>query len=215
MNAREKIYFFFAKHSRTWKLQRYFEKKLARSCGKTGNGGFAYSTAIRLLYKEKHGLQIGYGTFGGCFLNPGLFWRGIRIGNYCSIADGLTVLTANHPMDFYTTHPVAYCEEYGAPKGHDIQWGELSIGNGVWMGNNVIILPGCKQIGDQAIIGAGSVVTHNVPPYAVVAGNPARLIRYRFSEDKRSRLDATRWWEKEWSVLAHDRDKLNELCIRY
>ena len=55
----------------------------------------------------------------------------------------------------------------------------LTIGDDVWIGRNVIILPGCKQIGKGAVIGAGSVVTHDVPEYAVIGGNPAKVIKYR------------------------------------
>ena len=58
----------------------------------------------------------------------------------------------------------------------------LEIGHDVWMGQQAIILPGCKKIGNGAIIGGGSIVTHDVPPYAIVVGNPARVIRYRFDE---------------------------------
>jgi hypothetical protein len=69
----------------------------------------------------------------------------------------------------------------------------ITIGNDVWIGNGAMILPGV-EIGDGAVVGAGAVVTKNVPPYAVVGGCPARLIRYRFSQDVISQLLAMQWW---------------------
>ena len=71
----------------------------------------------------------------------------------------------------------------------------VSIGNDVWIGARVIVLGGVT-IGNGAVIGAGSVVTRDVPPYAVVAGTPARLIRYRFEEPVIRRLEELRWWDK-------------------
>ena len=73
----------------------------------------------------------------------------------------------------------------------------LTIGNDVWLGHNSIIMPGVGRIGDGAVVAAGAVVNKEVPPYAVVVGNPARVVRYRFDPETIERLLAEKWWEKD------------------
>jgi acetyltransferase-like isoleucine patch superfamily enzyme len=82
----------------------------------------------------------------------------------------------------------------------------LSIGNDVFIGHNAIILPTVEQIGDGAIIGAGSVVHKDVAPYAVVTGNPARVVRYRFSEKTIAQLLESRWWLRTIDELSSEID---------
>ena len=77
-------------------------------------------------------------------------------------------------------------------------YGKLAIGNDVWVGQYAIILPSCKNIGDGAVIGAGAIVTKDVPPYAIVAGNPAKVLRYRFDEATIRKLEEICWWD--WSL---------------
>ena len=122
------------------------------------------------------------------------------IGAFCSIANGLIVGGAKHPLDWVSTSPVFY--EVGGGTGSHLGSNKIeplkrtSIGNDVWIGSRVIIMQGLK-IGTGAVIGAGSVVTKDVPPYAIVAGCPARIIKYRFDEDTIRLLLESRWWE--WS----------------
>ena len=77
--------------------------------------------------------------------------------------------------------------------------GDTVIGNDVWIGQNAVILPGVT-IGRHCVVAAGAVVTKDVPPYAIVGGIPARIIRYRFSDEQIARLEESKWWEKndEW-----------------
>lgn len=82
----------------------------------------------------------------------------------------------------------------------------LEIGNDVWIGHNAVILPGCNSIGDGAIIGAGAIVNKNIPPYAVVIGNPARVVMYRFSKDKIEELLNEKWWDRSLEDIAEDID---------
>lgn len=121
-----------------------------------------------------------------------------RIGSFCSIASYCAIGGGAHPLDLVSTSPVFYEGRniFGQNFGH-IQ-AEINkpvvIGNDVWIGEGVFISDGLT-VGDGAIIGAHSVVTHDIPPYAVVAGAPAKLIRYRFSEDERKKLLDLKWWD--------------------
>ena len=121
----------------------------------------------------------------------------VRIGPYCSIADGVTIMTGGgHRLDWVSTFP--FRVRFGLPgafhDGHPASKGDVTIGSDVWIGAGVTILSGVT-IGDGAAIGANATVTSDVLPYAVVAGNPAREIRRRFSDDEIEFLLALRWWD--------------------
>lgn len=141
------------------------------------------------------------------------------IGRFCSI-NGTARIWNNHPIGYITTHPIldnplAYaweeadtrkelCIRYGSHKGnHPYEESELRnnspivIGNDVWIGANVCILPGVK-IGDGAILAAGAVITKDIPDYAVAGGVPAKVIKYRFSRDEIKVLKKVQWWN--WSI---------------
>ena len=119
------------------------------------------------------------------------------IGAFCSIANGLIVGGAKHPLNWVSTSPVFY--DVGGGTGshlgnHKIEsLKRTSIGDDVWIGSRVIIMQGLN-IGTGAVVGAGSVVTKDVPPYAIVAGCPARIIKYRFDDDTIRMLLDSRWW---------------------
>jgi acetyltransferase-like isoleucine patch superfamily enzyme len=120
----------------------------------------------------------------------------LAIGSFCSIASQVTILLGGeHRTDWITAYPFAQrFEEAKSFAHHSTTRGDVVIGSDVWIGRGATIRSGV-QIGHGAIIGAGSVVTRNVEPYAVVAGNPARLVRKRFSEPEIARLLATAWWD--------------------
>jgi len=124
------------------------------------------------------------------------------IGKFCSIAHGVCICTGMHPSStFVSTHPAffslhAQCGTTFATKNHFREMGRTSIGNDVWIGTNAIIMDDI-EIGDGAIIGAGAIVTKNVPPYAIVAGNPAIILKYRFEKDEIDFLLKVKWWEKD------------------
>jgi chloramphenicol O-acetyltransferase type B len=122
----------------------------------------------------------------------------LEIGAFCSIAEEtLFLCRANHPTHFVSTFPFEVHMTNSIAAYDDLVVnGPTKIGNDVWIGRRAIILPGIT-IGDGAVVGAGSIVTKDVAPYAVVAGNPARLIRNRFTDDQIASLLAIRWWE--WS----------------
>ncbi len=122
----------------------------------------------------------------------------LRIGRYCSIAAEVRFIMngGNHPTDWLTTYPFPVFGN-GWEAALPERWphrGDTTVGNDVWIGYAATIMPGVT-IGDGAIIATKSVVTKDVEPYAIVGGNPARLIRYRFDDAVREALLTVRWWD--------------------
>ncbi|MFT2213923.1 CatB-related O-acetyltransferase [Rhizobium giardinii] len=116
-----------------------------------------------------------------------------HIGRFCSIAPGVSIGDGDHPLDWLSSHPfqwdgVVKESVKKTPKG------KTYIGNDVWIGTNAVITMGVR-VGDGAVIGAGAIVTRDVPPYAIVGGVPARIIRYRFPPKTIAKLLKLRWWQ--------------------
>jgi len=162
-----------------------------------------FSVTIRDLFARYHGVQIGLYTYGGCF-EVGAVDPYTTIGRYCSIAKGFRVCNRDHPLVCKSMHPFFFNSRYGFVGEDAVSYTPLEIGNDVWIGHNVIILPKVRRIGDGAVLGAGAVVAHDVPAYAVVAGNPAKILRYRFDSDIIAALLRERWWERDVSELLRD-----------
>jgi virginiamycin A acetyltransferase len=126
------------------------------------------------------------------------------IGRFCAIAEGARFIMngANHALGGFSTYPFnifGHGWEHGFdPKSWEQEIrGDTTVGNDVWIGMEAVIMPGVT-IGDGAIIGAKAVVTHDVPPYAIVAGNPAKPVKIRFDEWTVKRLLSIAWWN--WPV---------------
>lgn len=115
----------------------------------------------------------------------------ISIGKYCAIGWDVRIITSNHNSKCLNLS-ISLQNELRLPTYE--QAGDVLIGHNVWIGDSVIILPSVT-IGNGAIIGAGSVVTKNVPAYSIYAGNPARLIRKRFSDEMYERIENLAWWD--------------------
>lgn len=124
----------------------------------------------------------------------------LYLGKFTSIAAEVTIfLGGNHRVDWVTTYPFNIMFKDVWPEaanitGHPCSNGDVVIGNDVWIGSGATILSGVT-IGDGAVIAANALVTSNVPPYAIVGGNPAKLIKYRFDEKTIAALRAIAWWD--------------------
>ncbi len=164
-------------------------------------GGDFYSATLREILEKYHGVTAGAYSYGEGLI-PASFPPGVTIGRYVSIATGAQILIRNHPLNFLSLHPFFFNHNLGWIKKDPVPFGKLEIGHDSWIGFRAIITPGCKRIGIGAVIGAGAVVTKDVPDYAVVAGNPAKVIRDRFDEETRAVLLKSKWWEKPITEVA-------------
>ena len=138
------------------------------------------------------------------------------IGSFCSIASYCAIGGGDHPIDSVSTSPVFFEGRNIFGKHfsqiHKELNKEVVIGNDVWIGENVFVNSGIK-IDDGAIIGAHSVVTHDVPPYAIVAGTPARILKYRFEKDEIARLLEIKWWYWTDKNLRECDDKFKSVNV--
>ena len=173
-------------------------------------GGAMRSATSRRWLAEYHGVEIGAFSYGECF-DPALVPPGVRIGRYVSVARGVRLFTQNHPLERLSTHPFFYEAEPGHAASGDLPPGRLEIGNDVWIGCNAIVTPGCHRIGHGVVIGAGAVVTRDVPDFAIVAGNPARRLRDRFSPEVVAQVLATEWWNLPYHEINARRREFDRL----
>lgn len=161
-------------------------------------GGEFMSCTLRDFQREYHGVHVGAYSFAGC-LEPGVLPPGTVVGKYTAVSKFAHVYRRNHPFDWLSQHAFFYHPRIG-PHSTDRRGVEkiqpLEIGNDAYVGDHAIILPNCRRIGDGAVIGAGAVVTKDVPDFAVVGGNPARLLRFRFPEQAMDMIRASRWWDR-------------------
>jgi acetyltransferase-like isoleucine patch superfamily enzyme len=145
------------------------------------------------------------------------------IGKFCSIGSNVKIGIGSHPINMVSTHPSFYANNKGFETFADRMYyseneGNIIIGNDVWVGSDATILNNVK-IGNGAIIALGSIVTKDVPDYAIVAGAPAKVIKYRFNENEISFLNDVKWWDFEKKKLKenfkffHSIEKLKEYTI--
>lgn len=128
------------------------------------------------------------------------------IGKFCSISWGVSISGGNHNYHYISPHPFIHLKSFGLVKENEkLEMKEINIGNDVWIGANASILSGIS-IGDGAVVGAGSVVTKDVPDYAIVAGNPAKIIKYRFSNRIIKMLKELCWWDIPAEILKENID---------
>jgi acetyltransferase-like isoleucine patch superfamily enzyme len=130
----------------------------------------------------------------------------LKIGKFCSISKGVKIyLGGLHRVDWVSTFPFSeFFPEAHNIKGHPASKGDIIIENDVWIGGDATILSGVT-LSNGCVIGAGSLVTKDVPPYGIVAGNPAKFIRFRFDEEIIKKLLEIQWWD--WPI-----EKIKQAC---
>ncbi len=169
--------------------------------------------ALRMYFLRRLGLvEIGKFTYG----KPKVyFWdhkSKLKIGNFTSIAENCTfILGGEHRTDWISTFPFTEFTFFNSLKplitGFPATKGDIEVGNDVWIGHGCLILSGVK-IGNGAVIGAGSVVTRDVDNFAIVAGNPAKLIRYRFDDETINYIINLNWWNLDNETIRQMVPKL-------
>lgn len=170
-------------------------------------GGEMRSATLRELLSKDWYVHLGAHSYGPCS-KPGYWPPSVSVGRYVSVGPNVAVYTQNHPLNRVSTHPYFYDARCGVVKQEVLEPGLLRIEHDVWLGRNAVILPGCRRIGLGAVIGAGAVVTRDVPNFGIVGGVPAKLLRYRFDETTQKKIRDSRWWEKSPEALSADLQKM-------
>lgn len=138
-------------------------------------------------------LSVNLGRYS--YVSPFCILIDCNIGKYCSIGPGVKIGLGVHPIDQISTSPYIYNEQLFKGRRKE-DFNPVTIGHDVWIGANALIMGGVK-IGIGAVIGAGAVVTKDVPDYAVVVGCPAKILKYRFAESKIEALLSMQWWNMD------------------
>lgn len=150
------------------------------------------------------GLYIGENTYIGYCK---------QIGKYTSISYDVKIGLMSHPLNYLSTSPIFYSKRRGwVTKSlyNEQENGIVEIGNDVLISANAVILAGVK-IGNGAVIGAGAIVNKDVSPYAIVAGVPAKLIKYRFSDNHIATLENSKWWDLPKNELLKFENSFNSI----
>ena len=161
--------------------------------------------------------SIGYASY----ISNNSFIKNTVIGRYTCIANDVMTVAGNHPTSFVSIHPAFYSlaqkpSYVKKSKFEDFKYLNsekkisIEIGNDVWIGSRATILEGVN-IGDGVIVAAGAVVAKDIPPYAIVGGVPARIIRYRFDEETIQNLLKMKWWEKDQEWIQNHADDFDDV----
>jgi hypothetical protein len=177
-------------------LLSFREGRLPSSFVQMGDVGFE-------IYGPVPQLSVGRHSYGRVRVFNWAKSSRLIIRNFTSIAHLTVLLGGGHHMDV-STYPFR-SKFLGIREDAELSKGGVTIGNDVWIGENVFVRDNTK-IGDGAVLGLGALVTGNVPPYAIVGGNPAQIIKYRFSEDEIKALQELAWWNLPEPVIRDHLD---------
>lgn len=161
-------------------------------------------------FRERYPLyQIGLGSYGMPVVHDWDEGSTLQIGSYCSIASNVQIFLGGlHRTDWVSSYPFpVYLPEAAHIEGFGGTRGNVVIGSDVWLCSNCTILSGVS-VGHGAVVASSAVVTRDVAPYSVVAGNPARHVRWRFEEETRTALLESAWWEWPEEEIRHIVEKL-------
>jgi virginiamycin A acetyltransferase len=162
-------------------------------------GGPMRSATLRQLLEQRFGVSVGAFSYGACMV-PGAFHPGLVVGRYVSMASYVR-WGLDHPLDRPFLHPAFYQARIGLVDHDQEPHGALTIDADAWIGDMVVITTRCRRIGVGAVIGAGSVVTRDVPDFAIAYGAPARIVRRRFDDATCAALLRSCWWALSPSEL--------------
>lgn len=160
-----------------------------------------HSLTARQILADCRDVQIGAYSYGP-IMTPGLLPPGTCVGRYVSVATHFAAFTRDHPLDRLSTHALFFNTAQGLAEHDNVEAHKLEIESDVWIGHGVTIVSGCRRIGLGACIAAGAVVTRDVPDFAIMAGVPAKVVRYRFDQAQRERIRASEWWRRPANELA-------------
>lgn len=176
-----------------------FDRALARIYHKVFRPDQFRDRTLRNLYKKAYDIDAGLYSYG-CF-DRDRFNPHVTIGRYCSFSNSCRRINANHGLDNMSMHPFFYNERMGFRENAHFERARCVIEDDVWIGHNAILLARVTRVGRGAAIAAGAIVTGDVPPYALVAGVPGKVVRYRFAPEVIEAIEATRWWELDETQL--------------
>ena len=170
------------------KLLRNFLKKLILKL----EGGSTLSVTMRKLFRQYYDIDVA--DFSSVPFDVMRLKESTTVGRFSTIYPTVQFQTADHPRNTLSTHGIFYHSGFGFSRGYQLDRVKVEVGNDVWIADGAKILYPTKKIGDGAVIAAGSVVIEDVPPYAIVAGYPARVVRYRFARKTIDKLLKLKWW---------------------
>jgi acetyltransferase-like isoleucine patch superfamily enzyme len=196
LKIRLKIRYAYPRRKKFRRIRSVIPSSLTIGDGIVVEENVLFSSTLREIGSHSY---VGRGTYVGACTS---------IGKFTSISFDCKVGLVSHPLNYISSSPAFYAPRRGWVKDakyNETENGLAEIGHDVLISANVIILAGVK-VGHGAVVGAGAVVIDNIPPYAIVVGVPARVIKYRFTPELRERLLRSEWWECTADVLKKNAD---------